>query len=100
MSYKGRVKKLAEVLQVIANPIRLEILILLAERPRYPYELAKELKISYPLVHLHLNRLEKAGFVESRYVPGPRTKRVYTLRNFRVEISPEKLRDILRGEEN
>jgi len=82
---------------VLANPVRLEILALLSVRPRYAYELSKKLKLSYPLVHLHLRVLEKAGLVESTYVPGPRTKRVYRVKNFVVEISPERMRELGEG---
>lgn len=97
MASKNRVKELTEVLQVLANPIRLKILALLALKPRYAYELSKKLKISYPLVHLHLSVLEKAGIIESDYVPGPRTRRVYRLKDFRLVLSPEVFREI--GEE-
>jgi len=79
---------------VLANPVRLKILALLSVRPRYAYELSKKLRLSYPLVHLHLKVLEKAGLVESDYVPGPRTKRVYRVKEFRVEVSPERLREL------
>lgn len=97
MASNIKIKELAEVLQVLANPIRLKILALLALKPRYPYELSKKLKISYPLVHLHLSVLEKAGLVESDYVPGPRTKRVYRMKDFELILSPKMFRQI--GEE-
>jgi len=77
---------------VLANPVRLRILALLAIKPRYAYELSKKLSLSYPLIHLHLKVLERAGLVESDYVPGPRTKRVYKLKEFEIEVSPERLR--------
>ncbi len=79
---------------MLANPVRLRMLALIAVKPRYAYELAKLLGLSYPLVHLHLTALERAGFVESDYVGGPRTRRVYRLRDFQLVISRELLRKL------
>jgi len=93
-------EKLSEVLQVLANPIRLKMLALIAVRPRYAYELSKYLKLSYPLIHLHLNLLEKAGFISGSYVEGPRTKKVYRLNDFQLVISGEILRKIGEKLEN
>lgn len=87
----------AEVLQALANPVRLKMLVLIAVRPRYTYELSKPLELSYPLTHLHVTTLEKAGLVRSEIVPSPRPKKVYRLADFRVEVSPEALKEI--GEE-
>lgn len=84
----------------MANPIRLKMLSLIAVRPRYAYELSKMLNLSYPLTYLHLSILEKAGLVESYYVEGPRTKRIYRLRDFEVKISPEVLRKMGEKLEN
>jgi transcriptional regulator, ArsR family len=79
---------------MLANPVRLRMLALIAVKPRYAYELAKLLGLSYPLVHLHLTALEKAGFVEGDYVSGPRTRKVYRLRDFQLVISRELLRKL------
>ncbi len=97
MGKESRIEELAEVLQALANPVRLKMLALIAVRPRYAYELSKTLGLSYPLTHLHVTTLEKAGLVRSEIVPGPRPKKVYRLADFRVEVSPEALKEI--GEE-
>ncbi|QOJ79515.1 winged helix-turn-helix transcriptional regulator [Infirmifilum lucidum] len=97
MEKESRVEELAEVLQVLANPVRLKMLALIAVRPRYAYELSKILGLSYPLTHLHVTALEKAGLVRSEVIPGPRPKKVYSLADFRVEVSPETLKKM--GEE-
>jgi len=80
---------------VLANPIRLKIIALLAERPRYPYELAKELKLSYPLTYLHLSALERAGLVETFYEPGPRTKKYYRIKDFKLILTPDAIRRLI-----
>ncbi|MCC6004368.1 MAG: winged helix-turn-helix domain-containing protein [Thermofilum sp.] len=100
MVHVEEVEKLSEVLQVLANPIRLKMLALIAVKPRYAYELSKYLKLSYPLTHLHLNILEKAGFISGSYVEGPRTKKVYRLNDFQLTISGEVLKRIGEKLEN
>jgi ArsR family transcriptional regulator len=94
MGENQSVEKLAEVLRMLANPVRLRMLALIAVKPRYAYELAKLLGLSYPLVHLHLTALERAGFIEGDYVGGPRTRKVYRLRDFELVISKELLRKL------
>lgn len=92
------IKRLVEVLHVLANPVRLKIIALLAERPMYVYELAKMLKLSYPLTHLHLSALEKAGIVESHIEISEesRARRYFRVKDFRLELSPESIRDLMR----
>lgn len=90
----GDVESLAGVLRMLANPIRLKMLALIAVKPRHAYELAKALGLSYPLTHMHLRALERAGFVESEVVEEARPKRVYKLKDFRLVISREELRKL------
>ncbi|SRR6266540_1594482 len=54
---------LLRVLSALANPQRMRILATLASGRRYVSMLARELRLSRPLVHLHLSRLEGAGLV-------------------------------------
>ncbi|UNQ72883.1 ArsR/SmtB family transcription factor [Infirmifilum sp. NZ] len=97
MESKKRIEELTEVLHVLANPIRLKMLALIAVKPRHAYELSKVLGLSYPLTHLHVTALERAGLIKGEVVPGPRPKKVYRLTDFRIEVSPDSLREI--GEE-
>ncbi len=54
-------------LAALANPHRLRILAALATGGRnYVSQLARELGISRPLLHLHLQKLEDAGLVVSQ----------------------------------
>jgi DNA-binding transcriptional ArsR family regulator len=54
----------AEAFKALANPLRLAILKLLAQRPRYPAEVAKELGVGEQLVYYHIARMKKAGLIE------------------------------------
>jgi DNA-binding transcriptional ArsR family regulator len=59
--------QLLERLAALANPHRLRIIAALGTSGRiYVSQLARELGISRPLLHLHLRKLEEAGLVTSR----------------------------------
>jgi predicted transcriptional regulator len=51
------------VLSALSNPHRLRIIAALADGRNYVSQLARELGISRPLLHLHLQKLEAAGLV-------------------------------------
>ena len=54
-------------LGALASPHRLRILATLVARGRqYVSQLARDVGISRPLLHLHLQKLEHAGFVTSK----------------------------------
>lgn len=55
--------ELLEVLAALASPHRLRILAALAAKRNYTSRLARDLGISRPLLHMHLQRLEAAGLV-------------------------------------
>src|SRR5947208_10684493 len=55
------------MLAALANPQRLRIIAALSAGGRnYVSQLAREIGISRPLLHLHLQKLEEAGLVTSR----------------------------------
>jgi ArsR family transcriptional regulator len=54
---------LVEVLAALANPIRVRIVGRLAIGRQYVSQLAREIGVSRPLLHMHLQRLEAAGIV-------------------------------------
>ena len=59
--------QLLAILAALANPHRLRIVAALTSGGRnYVSQLARELGISRPLLHLHLQKLEEAGLVTSR----------------------------------
>ena len=51
------------MLAALANPIRLRILAQLADGRDYVSQLAREIGVSRPLLHMHLQRLEAVGLV-------------------------------------
>ena len=55
--------QLLGMLAALANPIRLRILAQLADGRYYVSHLAREIGISRPLLHMHLQRLETVGLV-------------------------------------
>jgi len=54
---------LVGILAALANPIRLRIIARLARGRDYVSHLAREIGISRPLLHMHLQRLEAAGLI-------------------------------------
>ena len=52
-----------KVLAALANPHRLRVIAALVGGRNYVSQLARELGMSRPLLHLHLQRLEAAGLV-------------------------------------
>jgi DNA-binding transcriptional ArsR family regulator len=54
---------LVETLAALANPIRLRIIAKLAGGRDYVSHLAREIGVSRPLLHMHLQRLEAAGLI-------------------------------------
>lgn len=58
--------RLVEMLAALANPIRLRIVATLAGGRDYVSHLAREIGVSRPLLHMHLQRLEAAGLVVGR----------------------------------
>lgn len=83
--------RLLLMLAALANPHRLRIIAALASGGRnYVSQLARELGISRPLLHLHLQRLEEAGLVSSKLELSQDGKALnyFEVRNFDLEITP------------
>ena len=55
--------ELVELLAALANPIRLRVIATLAAGRDYVSHLAREIGVSRPLLHMHLQRLEAAGLI-------------------------------------
>lgn len=54
---------LLTILNALANPHRLRIIAALSEGPVHVSQLARDVRISRPLLYLHLKKLEEAGLV-------------------------------------
>ena len=57
--------ELLQLLEALSNPQRLRIVAALVGGRNYVSQLARDLKMSRPLLHLHLQKLEAAGLVRS-----------------------------------
>jgi ArsR family transcriptional regulator len=55
--------QLVAMLAALANPTRLRIVAVLAGGRDYVSHLAREIGISRPLLHMHLQRLEEVGLI-------------------------------------
>jgi DNA-binding transcriptional ArsR family regulator len=83
--------QLLAILAALANPHRLRVIAALAAGGRnYVSQLAREIGISRPLLHLHLQKLEEAGLVESRLELSADGKALnyYEARSFAVSLTP------------
>ena len=83
--------QLLAALAALANPHRLRIVATLTRNGRnYVSQLARELGISRPLLHLHLQKLEEAGLVTSRLELSSDGKALnyFEVANFDFELTP------------
>jgi predicted transcriptional regulator len=83
--------RLLAALAALANPHRLRIVAALATGGRnYVSQLARELAISRPLLHLHLQRLEEAGLVTSKLELSQDGKALnyFEVSRFEIDLTP------------
>jgi DNA-binding transcriptional ArsR family regulator len=83
--------QLLAVLAALANPHRLRVIAALVKGGRsYVSQLARDIGISRPLLHLHLQKLEEAGLVSSRLELSADGKALnyYEVRNFAFPLTP------------
>lgn len=92
------------MLGALANPHRLRILAALTQRQAYVSELARELEISRPLLHMHLQTLEKAGLVVGHHEVSADGKalRYYEVTDFDERLTPKRITEAAKtlGNEN
>lgn len=83
--------ELVRMLAALSNPQRLRILAALAGGSVHVSQLAREIGLSRPLVHMHLQRLEAAGLVSGRLEISQDGKamRFYDVSPFAVELTPD-----------
>src|SRR6202045_5156221 len=83
--------QMLRALLALANPHRLRIVAALRSRGRnYVSQLAREVGISRPLLHLHLQKLEEAGLVTSKLELSGDGKALnyFEVADFEVELTP------------
>ena len=81
---------LARILAALANPHRLRIVATLAKGSVHVSQLARDVGVSRPLVHMHLQRLEAAGLVAGRLELSDDGKamKFFEVTPFAIELTP------------
>jgi DNA-binding transcriptional ArsR family regulator len=89
---------LIKMLEALANPHRLRIIALLCDRRIHVSQLAREVRISRPLLYLHLKRLEQAGLVASKLELSTDGKAMnyYEVTPFVLCLSPESIAEVMQ----
>ena len=83
--------RLVTALSALAMPLRLRIVAALASGGRnYVSQLAREVGISRPLLHLHLQKLQEAGLVTSKLELSSDGKALnyFEVADFAIELTP------------
>ncbi len=82
--------QLARILAALANPHRLRIVATLAKESVHVSQLARDVGLSRPLVHMHLQRLEAAGLVSGRLELSDDGKamKFFEVTPFAIELTP------------
>lgn len=94
-----------KTLSALANPHRLRILSALSTKGRnYVSQLARDVGISRPLLHLHLQKLEEAGLVTNEYEVSADGKalKFFSVTDFKLTLTPASLAEAARslGDQN
>ncbi len=82
-----------KVLAALANPHRLRVIAALVGGRNYVSQLARDLGMSRPLLHLHLQRLEAAGLVVGKLELSADGKamKYFEVTPFSIELTPESI---------
>ena len=87
---------LLATLSALDNPHRLRIIAALHTSGRnYVSQLARDVGLSRPLLHLHLNKLQEAGLVQSRLELSSDGKALnfFELKPFEIVLTPASIAD-------
>ena len=92
--------RLLAILAALANPHRIRVIAALAGGGRkYISQLAREIGISRPLLHLHLQKLEDAGLVTSKLELSQDGKALnyFDVTDFAVHLTPAAVADAAKS---
>jgi predicted transcriptional regulator len=81
---------LVKILSALGNVQRIRIMAALAPGRNYVSQLARDLQISRPLLHLHLQKLEAAGLIKGslELSADGKAMKFYEVTPFSFELSP------------
>jgi DNA-binding transcriptional ArsR family regulator len=85
--------EMLRMLSALANPHRLRIIAVLATGRQYVSQLAREIGMSRPLLHMHLQRLEAAGLVSGTLELSDEGKamKYFEVTPFVLHLTPERI---------
>jgi DNA-binding transcriptional ArsR family regulator len=94
-------EELLAAINAVAHPQRLRIIAALSDGRVYVSELARRLQLSRPLLYMHLERLEKAGFVAGHLELSDegRAMKYFELLPFDVHLSAAAIVAAVRSDE-
>jgi ArsR family transcriptional regulator len=90
--------EMLRMLSALANPHRMRVVGALAGGRNYVSQLARQLGMSRPLLHMHLQRLEAAGLVSSNLELSDDGKamRYFEVTPFAIELTPATVAEAAR----
>ena len=90
--------ELIRMLAALSNPHRLRILAALGAGRVHVSQLARDVGLSRPLVHVHLQRLEAAGLVTGTLELSEegKAKKFFEVNPFALTLTPETLANVTR----
>jgi predicted transcriptional regulator len=90
--------ELLKVLAALGNPHRMRIIAALAAERNYVSRLAREIGMSRPLLHMHLQRLEAAGLVVGslELSEDGKAMKFFEVTPFLYELTPGTIADAAR----
>ena len=85
--------ELVEMLAALSKPLRLRIIATLAGGRDYVSHLAREIGVSRPLLHMHLQRLEAVGLITGHLeLSGDgKAMKYYEVADFALQLTPQTL---------
>ena len=87
--------RLAGVIAALDHPTRRRIVATLLVRGTHVSQLARDLEVSRPVLHVHLAKLQEAGLVTSslRFSDDGKSLRHFELQPFDIRLTPEIIAD-------
>lgn len=91
--------QLAGVIAALDHPTRRRIVAILLVRGTHVSQLARDLEVSRPVLHVHLARLQEAGLVTSslRFSEDGKALRHFELKPFDIRLTPEKIAESIES---
>jgi DNA-binding transcriptional ArsR family regulator len=85
--------ELVEILAALSNPLRVRIIARLAGGRDYVSHLAREIGVSRPLVHMHLQRLEAVGLITGslELSEDGKAMKYFEVTDFALQLTPKTL---------